>query len=97
MARNRLTPADVDWFVPHQANLRILEAVADRLAMPREKVAVNVERFGNTSAATIPIVLSEWQQAGRLKRGDRLVMCSIGAGYTFAAVYFVWAAGPAAG
>jgi 3-oxoacyl-[acyl-carrier-protein] synthase III len=95
MARNGLTPGDIDWFVPHQANLRILEAVADRLAISREKVAVNVERFGNTSAATIPMVLSEWQQAGRLKRGERLVMCSIGAGYTFAAVYLVWAAGAA--
>jgi 3-oxoacyl-[acyl-carrier-protein] synthase-3 len=96
MARNRLTPADVDWFFPHQANLRILEAVADRLALPRNRMAVNVERFGNTSAATIPIVLSEWHQAGRLKRGDRLVMFSIGAGYTFGAVYFVWAAAPPA-
>jgi 3-oxoacyl-[acyl-carrier-protein] synthase-3 len=91
MARNRLTPADLDWFVPHQANLRILEAVADRLAIPRDKMVVNVDRYGNTSAATIPIALSEWWRAGRLRRGDRLIMCSIGAGYTFGAVYLRWA------
>jgi len=95
LARNGLTVADVDWFVPHQANLRILEAVAERLALPREKVVVNVDRYGNTSAATIPIALSEWWQRGRLRPGDRVVLCSIGAGYTFAAAYLRWsAAGP---
>src|SRR5207244_3692715 len=66
MARNGLTAADLDWFVPHQANLRIIEAVADRLRMPQEKVIVNVDRYGNTSAATIPIALSESWQSGRL-------------------------------
>jgi 3-oxoacyl-[acyl-carrier-protein] synthase-3 len=90
MARNRLTPADIDWFVPHQANLRILEAVSDRLAMPRDKTAVNVERFGNTSAATIPIVLSEWHQAGRLRKGDSVILCSFGSGYTLGAAYLRW-------
>jgi 3-oxoacyl-[acyl-carrier-protein] synthase-3 len=91
-ARNELTPAGLDWFVPHQANLRILEAVADRLGIPAEKVAVNVERYGNTSAATIPIVLSEWWEAARLKPKDRVAMCSIGAGYTLGAAYLVWSA-----
>jgi 3-oxoacyl-[acyl-carrier-protein] synthase-3 len=90
MARNGLTVADVDWFVPHQANLRIVEAVADRLRVPREKVVVNVDRYGNTSAATIPIALSEWRQAGRLRKGDRVVLCSIGAGYTLGAAYLRW-------
>jgi predicted naringenin-chalcone synthase len=85
---------DIGWFVPHQANLRILEAVAVRLGIPPGKVAVNVERYGNTSAATIPLVLSEWWQAGRLRRGDRMVLCGIGAGYTLGAVYLVWAAPP---
>jgi len=92
MARNELKPEDVDWFIPHQANLRIIEAVADRLQMPRTRVAVNVDRYGNTSAATIPIVLSEWWRAGRLRQGQRVVMCSIGAGYTFAALYLRWTA-----
>jgi 3-oxoacyl-[acyl-carrier-protein] synthase-3 len=96
MTRNRLSPADVDWFVPHQANLRILTAVAERLGIPREKVVVNVDRYGNTSAATIPIALSEWHTAGRLRPGDRVLACSFGAGYTLGAVYLVWAIpGPA--
>jgi 3-oxoacyl-[acyl-carrier-protein] synthase III len=92
MARNGLKPEDVDWLMPHQANLRIIEAVADRLQIPREKVAVNVQRYGNTSAATIPIALSEWWQDGRLRKGERVVMCTIGAGYTFAALYLRWTA-----
>jgi 3-oxoacyl-[acyl-carrier-protein] synthase III len=92
MARNGLKPEDIDWLIPHQANLRIIEAVADRLQVPRERVAVNIDRYGNTSAATIPIVLSEWWQAGRLRKGQRIVMCSIGAGYTFAALYLRWTA-----
>jgi 3-oxoacyl-[acyl-carrier-protein] synthase-3 len=92
MGRNSLSIGDVDWFVPHQANLRILEVVADRLRVPFEKVVVNVDRYGNTSAATIPIALSEWQQAGRLRKGDRVVLCSIGAGYTLGAVYLRWSA-----
>jgi 3-oxoacyl-[acyl-carrier-protein] synthase-3 len=90
MARNGLTPGDVDWLVPHQANLRILEAVADRLLVPREKVVVNVDRYGNTSAATIPIALSEWWLAGWLRRGDKIILSSIGAGYTLGAVYLRW-------
>lgn len=94
MARNGLTAENVDWLIPHQANLRILEAVAQRLGIPRDKVAINVERFGNTSAATIPIALSEWWQSGRLQKGDKVVMCSIGAGYTFAAAYLRWAIDP---
>src|SRR5262249_33729531 len=74
MARNGLTASNVDWVVPHQANLRILEAVADRLRLPRKKVAVNVDRYGNTSAATIPIALSEWWQDGLLRQGDRIIL-----------------------
>src|SRR5262249_1050817 len=81
MASNGLTAGDIDWLVPHQANLRILEAVAVRLRVPQEKVAVNVDRYGNTSAATIPIALSEWWETGRLRKGDKIIMCSIGAGY----------------
>jgi 3-oxoacyl-[acyl-carrier-protein] synthase-3 len=96
MARNRLGPADVDWFVPHQANLRIITAVAERVGVPMGRVVVNVDRYGNTSAATIPIALSEWYAAGRLRPGDRVLACSIGAGYTFGAVYLTWAVPPPA-
>jgi 3-oxoacyl-[acyl-carrier-protein] synthase-3 len=98
MGRHRLTPDDLGWFVPHQANIRILEAVAERLHIPLSKVMINVDRYGNTSAATIPIALSEWSQAGRLRPGDKVVMCSVGAGYTFGAVYLIWGgASPTAG
>jgi 3-oxoacyl-[acyl-carrier-protein] synthase-3 len=99
MNRNGLDPSSLSWFVPHQANLRILEAVATRVSIPTEKIALNVDRFGNTSAATIPIALSEWWEAGRIRPGDRIVMCGFGAGYTLGAVYLVWNAtvGEAAG
>jgi 3-oxoacyl-[acyl-carrier-protein] synthase III len=91
LARQGLSVSDLDWFVPHQANGRILEAVADRLGVPPDRCAVNVDRYGNTSAATIPIVLSEWWQAGRLRPGSKILMCSFGAGYTIGAVYLKWA------
>lgn len=93
MGRNRLTNGDLAWYVPHQANLRILEAVAERLGLPMNRVMVNVEKYGNTSAASIPICLSEWSRAGRLSRGDTLVMSSIGAGYVLGSVLLRWSIG----
>jgi 3-oxoacyl-[acyl-carrier-protein] synthase-3 len=94
LARQGLTAGDLDWFVPHQANARILDAVADRLGVPPGRRAANVDRYGNTSAATIPILLSEWWEAGRLRPGDKVLMCSFGAGYTLGAVYLKWAVRP---
>jgi 3-oxoacyl-[acyl-carrier-protein] synthase III len=90
MARNGLTPSRVTWLVPHQANLRIIEAVGRRLGFPREKVMVNIERYGNTTAATIPLCLSEWHQSGQLKLGDDVIVVSFGAGYTIGAAYLCW-------
>jgi 3-oxoacyl-[acyl-carrier-protein] synthase III len=90
LLRQGLTIDQLDWFILHQANLRILEAVASRLGIPLDKLAVNVDRFGNTSAATIPIVLSEWWEADRLSAGSRIILCSFGAGYTLGAAYVVW-------
>jgi 3-oxoacyl-[acyl-carrier-protein] synthase-3 len=90
LERNRMQITDVDWVVPHQANARILEAVADRLHCPMTKVMMNIDRFGNTSAATIPICLSEWYEAGKLRRGDKVMLCSFGAGYILAGVYLIW-------
>jgi 3-oxoacyl-[acyl-carrier-protein] synthase-3 len=90
LKRNNMKIGEVDWVVPHQANARILEAVADRLGCPMSKVMVNIDRFGNTSAATIPICLSEWYEAGKLKRGDKVMLCSFGAGYILAGVYLKW-------
>lgn len=91
MKRNGVTATNLDWFVPHQANLRILEVVCDRLEIPREKLALNIENYGNTSAATIPILLSEMVQRDTLKYGDRLVLSGMGAGYTAGSAYFRWA------
>jgi 3-oxoacyl-[acyl-carrier-protein] synthase-3 len=91
--RNQLTSNDVDWLVPHQANYRIIEAAADRLHFPMSKVMVNIDRFGNTSAATIPMCLAEWHDAGKIRPGDRLVLCSFGAGYMLGAVYVRWGLG----
>ena len=88
MARNGLTADDVDYLIPHQANLRIIEAVADRAKFPREKVLVNIEHYGNTSAASIPLCLDEYKNT--LKKGDKLILTAFGAGFTWGAMYVVW-------
>jgi 3-oxoacyl-[acyl-carrier-protein] synthase III len=90
MDRNNLSASDITWLTPHQANLRIIEEVAAQLRIPMDRVMVNVHRLGNTSAATIPVALSEWSQSGRVARGDRLLLCSVGAGYALGAVYLRW-------
>ncbi len=92
MKRNNLTGKDVAWLVPHQANLRIIDACADRMGLEKSKVMVNIDRYGNTTAATIPLCLSEWWRAGKLTRGQNIVMSSFGAGYTWGAVLMRWSA-----
>lgn len=94
LRRNGMGADDLAWFVPHQANLRIIEAVGKRLGVPGHKVMSNVDRFGNTSAASIPLCLSEWRQRGLLHRGDKVVLTSFGAGFTAGSVYMSWAAQP---
>jgi 3-oxoacyl-[acyl-carrier-protein] synthase-3 len=91
LQRNNLTGADVDWLVPHQANLRIIDATAERMGLDKSKVMINISRYGNTTAATIPLALSEWWHAGKVKKGQNLVLASFGAGYTWGAVYVKWA------
>ena len=81
---------DVDWFVPHQANFRILEAVAHRLELPMEKMLINVDRYGNTSAATIPTILDEAVRDGRIKKGQILLLDAFGAGFTYGAMIIRW-------
>lgn len=88
MKRNNLTADDVDYLVPHQANLRIIEAVADRAKFPMDKVLVNIQHYGNTSAASIPLCLDEYK--GQLKKGDKIVLTAFGAGFTWGAMYLVW-------
>lgn len=88
MKRNDLTVDNIDWFVSHQANLRIIEAVGSRLGIDEGKVLVNIEKYGNTSAASIPLCLDEYQD--RLKKGDRLILTAFGAGFTWGAMYIIW-------
>ena len=86
---NNLTADDVDWVIPHEANVRIIEAVAKRAEIPMEKVVVNIERYGNTSAATIPLAI--WDHESNLKKGDNIVFTAFGAGFVHGASYYKWA------
>lgn len=86
--RNDLTMESVDWLVPHQANLRIIEAVASRAGIADEKVLVNIEHTGNTSAASIPLCLDEYRD--KLKPGDKIILTAFGAGFTWGAMYLIW-------
>jgi len=86
----RLTGNDIDLMIPHQANVRIIEATAKHAAIPMDKVYVNVDRYGNTSSASIPIALDECVEAGRIKPGDLVLMASFGGGATWGAVLMRW-------
>ncbi len=88
MNRNGLTVDNIDWFVSHQANLRIIEAVGSRLGIYNDKVLVNIEKYGNTSAASVPLCLDEYQD--RLKKGDKIILTAFGAGFTWGAMYIIW-------
>jgi 3-oxoacyl-[acyl-carrier-protein] synthase-3 len=90
MHRNNLTGKDVAWLVPHQANMRIIEATASRMELDKERVMINIQRYGNTTAGTIPICLSEWQKAGKIKHGDNMILAAFGGGYTYGAMYLKW-------
>jgi len=85
LTKNSLSSKDIRWFVPHQANLRILESAAKRLELPMERVALNIERYGNTTSATIPSALQEKIESGEAKEGDLILLASFGAGFTWGA------------
>ncbi len=89
MEKNNLSSDDVDWLVPHQANLRIIDATANRMGLPREKVMINIEKYGNTTAGTLPLCL--WDYEKQLKKGDTLILSAFGGGFTWGAVYLKWA------
>ena len=89
MERNNLTSEDVAWLVPHQANLRIIDATAKRMGLTTEKVMINIDRYGNTTSGTIPICLSEWES--RLHKGDNIILSAFGGGFTWGAIYLKWA------
>jgi 3-oxoacyl-[acyl-carrier-protein] synthase-3 len=91
LARNNMTGKDVDCFIAHQANLRIITATAERLGMPMEKVIVNIDRYGNTTAGTIPIAMQTALEEGKLKKGDMVLLAAVGAGFTSGATLLRWA------
>lgn len=91
MKKNNLTGNDVAFLVPHQANMRIIDATAERMGLSRDKVMINIDRYGNTTAATIPSCLTEYYRAGKIKKGDKIILSAFGAGYTWGASYLVWA------
>ncbi len=90
MTRNGITGADLGCFISHQANRRIITATADRLGLPEEKVVINIDRFGNTTCATIPLAMETARQEGRLKKGDLVLIASVGAGFTVGAALVRW-------
>jgi 3-oxoacyl-[acyl-carrier-protein] synthase-3 len=89
MEKNKLSAESLSWLVPHQANMRIIEAVARRMGISKEKVMINIEKYGNTTAATIPLCLWEWE--GQLKKGDNIILAAFGGGFTWGSLYLNWA------
>lgn len=89
MQRNGLTANDIAWLVPHQANLRIIDATANRMNLPKEKVMINIQKYGNTTAATIPLCLWDWEK--KLKKGDNILLAAFGGGFTWGATLLKWA------
>ena len=89
MKKNNLTAEDIQWLVPHQANLRIIDATARRMELNPEKVMINIGKYGNTTAATIPLCLYDWKN--RLNKGDNIILAAFGGGYTWGATYLKWA------
>jgi len=88
MERNHLSADDVAWLVPHQANMRIIDATANRMGVSKDKVMINIQKFGNTTAATIPLCLWEWQT--QLKKGDNIILAAFGGGFTWGAIWVKW-------
>ncbi|SFR37053.1 3-oxoacyl-[acyl-carrier-protein] synthase-3 [Robiginitalea myxolifaciens] len=89
MERNNLSEEDVQWLVPHQANKRIIDATANRMGVDSSKVMMNIEKYGNTTSATLPLLLNDYEK--QLKKGDNLVFAAFGGGFTWGAVYLTWA------
>ena len=88
MEKNGITPETLAWLVPHQANMRIIEATAKRMGIKKEQVMINIQKYGNTTAATLPLCLSDWED--QLKKGDNIILATFGAGFTWGAMYVKW-------
>jgi len=91
MEKSNLKSEDIAYLVPHQANLRIIDATAQRMGISKDKVMINIDKYGNTTAATIPLCLTEYYRGGKVKKGDNLILSAFGAGYTWGAIHVVWA------
>jgi 3-oxoacyl-[acyl-carrier-protein] synthase-3 len=89
LQRNKLTKEDVNWLVPHQANRRIIDATAGRLDLEDSKVLVNIERYGNTTSGTLPLVLADFEN--KFKKGDNVIFAAFGGGFTWGSIYLKWA------
>ena len=89
MEKHNISPEELAWLVPHQANLRIIEATARRMGLTKEKVMINIEKYGNTTAATIPLCLWDWEKD--LKKGDKIILAAFGGGFTWGSMYLTWA------
>lgn len=89
MERHNLESAHIDWLVPHQANMRIIEATARRMGLPKKKVMINIQKYGNTTAATIPLCLYDYEK--KLRKGDKIILAAFGAGFTWGSIYLKWA------
>ncbi len=92
MERNGMKSEDLTWFVPHQANMRIIEATAKRMGLDKKQVMINIEKYGNTTAATLPLCLYDWEN--QLRKGDNIILATFGAGFTWGAMYLKWAYDP---
>jgi len=88
MDKNNLVADDIAWLIPHQANLRIIDATVQRTGVDYDKVIINIERFGNTSAASIPLCI--WESEKRFKKGDNMILTAFGAGFTWGAIWLKW-------
>ncbi len=89
LEKNQLKVEDIDWLIPHQANIRILNSVASMIGIPEKNVVVNIHRYGNTTSGTIPLCLWEWE--GKFKKGDKIILTAFGGGFTWGAIYLTWA------
>ena len=89
MEKNNLSSDDVAWLVPHQANLRIIDATANRMGVSNDKVMINIQKYGNTTAGTLPLCL--WDYEKQLKKGDNIILSAFGGGFTWGSVYLKWA------
>jgi 3-oxoacyl-[acyl-carrier-protein] synthase-3 len=90
MQKNNLTSDDIAYLVPHQANLRIIDATAERMGINRDKVTINIDKYGNTTAATIPLCITEYYRDGKIKKGDNLILAAFGGGFTWGSIYLTW-------